>query len=97
MAYSWELPEWSMANPEQPPASCFTADWGETIKKRPLCSVWNRGEALARSPHTGAMYEKAQTTLPIRAEWGLLGFARDTWSLSALRSMEESVYSSDSW
>ena len=49
-----ELPARSMANPEQPPASCFTADWGETKKKRPLCSVRSRGEALASSPHTAA-------------------------------------------
>lgn len=98
MAPYWELPARSMANPEQPPASCFTADWGETIKKRPLCSVWSRGEALARSPHTAAeLCEKVQTTYLNRAGWGPLGVAKDTWLLSALKLREVVVYSSDSW
>lgn len=94
MAPSWELPARSMANPEQPPASCFTADWGETIKKtRPLCSARSMGEALARSPHTAAMYENVQTTVLNRAGQRPSGVARDTWSLSAQQGREGVDYS----
>lgn len=83
MAPSWELPARSMVNPEQPLASCFTADWGQTIKKRHLCISWSKGEALARSPCAAAMYEKAQTTLGVRVGWGPWGVTRVAWSLGA--------------
>lgn len=52
MAPSWEPPARSMANPEQPPASCFTADWGETIKKSVPFVVCGAGARRWQEAHT---------------------------------------------